>query len=126
MQNLIKSIQNQYAYGDCAIFAVAMSKLYKLPIVEFYNDDEMFHIALLMRRTELKSDRFIDVFGVNTFIEIKRRYGIIGKIIIEEKSEEELKIMSLFSNTNIKQAEEDLHYLISVNILPKNPFCFNE
>lgn len=64
----ITDFQTTYAYGDCAVFAVALSRLYQLPIVEFYDGDgdfaEMFHVALLIEGATARQDKFIDVFGL--------------------------------------------------------------
>ena len=33
----IEDIITNYSFGDCAIFAVALSKKYPFPIIEFYS-----------------------------------------------------------------------------------------
>lgn len=113
----IEDIITNYSFGDCAIFAVALSKKYPLPIVEFYSHGEMFHVALVIPGTLEKNDLFLDVNGINTLKDIKKRYGV-GKIIIEQKTENELKAMSLFSEKDLLNALKDLEYLLFYKQIP--------
>lgn len=118
MNKLIKKIQHQYGYGDCAIFALAMARFYNLSIVSFHDKEDLFHVALLIPGKNLKEDKFLDVFGINSFQDIKRRYNIIGKIMVEIESD--LNKLKLFSNVTIEQAQKDFDYLIKMNVLHKD------
>ena len=118
MEN-IEDLQLLYGFGNCAEFAVALSKKYSLPIVEFYAGKEIYHVAVVIAGKDIKSDRFIDVFGINSYKEIKTRYGMPGKQSIEVKDENELKVMSLFTDEDVNQAEKAIEYLLENNLVRK-------
>lgn len=116
MQNLkekLEEIQLQYAYGDCAVFAIALSEIYDYPIVEFYDKNKMVHVALVVEGATLKDDIFLDVLGKNSYLDIKRRYGITGKCAIEPKTVSQLRRMTYFSQEDIDSAKECLNWLLT-------------
>ncbi len=107
-----EDIELNYGFGDCAVFSVALSTIFDLPIVEFYSKNNMFHVALVKEGSNIEEDLFLDVFGLSSLDEIKRRYGINGKIKIEVKSENELHQMSEFTQDAIKLAKQHLDFLL--------------
>lgn len=109
----LEEIQMQYAYGHCAVFAIALSQIYDYPIVEFYNKNEMVHVALVIEGKTLNDDIFLDVLGKSTYKEIKNRYGITGKPRVELKTVGELRQMTQFSQQDIDNAKESLNWLLS-------------
>lgn len=113
--NTIEEIQLEYAYGECAVFAIALSEKLSLPIVEIYDKNDMIHVALVIEGKTLKEDRFLDVLGNNSYQDLKQRYSIRGKPDIQNKTISELKVRTLFSNEDIEKAKKDIEFLIEHN-----------
>lgn len=109
----LEEIQMQYAYGDCAVFAIALSQIYDYPIVEFYNKNEMVHVALVIEGKTLNDDVFLDVLGKSKYKDIKSRYGITGKPRVEPKTVGELRQMTEFSQQDIENATDSLKWLLT-------------
>lgn len=118
----IDDIESRYGYGECAAFSVALSKVFNLPIVEFYDKEELFHVAVVIEGKSLKEDLFLDVFGLTTEHQIKRRYQVGNKIRIEAKTEDELHKMSFFNQKDIEEASNALESLFQKGLFPDKEF----
>jgi phosphoribosylaminoimidazole-succinocarboxamide synthase len=113
----IEDLQRRYAYGDCATLAAALGRMCTLPIVEFYSGSEMFHVALVTEGTSLKDDRFLDAYGEASVSQIRRPYGITGKVDVMARTESELKAMSVFTEEDVGEATTAANELIKTGVL---------
>lgn len=111
-----KNIQNQYSYGDCGVFAVAMQESYGYPLVGFFKDEELYHVAV-----EVEDDVYMDVQGVQTSMSIYTRYNSdfpSETPIPKDMTRREVHFYGPFEESDLTEAKRRLDLLIERNIMP--------
>ena len=106
-------LQNKFLYGGCSTFAMVLSSIYDLPIIDLYDADDTYIHSMVCDNT--KSDSYFDAAGVGSILSIKHRYAL-SDYFIYDSSLETLK--SFYQAELVIPAMYLIKNLISRNKLP--------
>lgn len=112
----INDIIHQFTYGDCGVFAVAMHHHYAYPIVGFFIDQELYHVAVA-----INDNTFMDVQGIQTAMSIYTRYNddfLEEPPEIVEMTIRDVHFYNPYTTEQLDDANQALAQMITAGKLP--------